>query len=82
MAPIPRRVKAKPDPATWGDDELLTLAEAAALLWPEGGPVTASTLRTCYRSGLLEVVVVARKVLVTKKAIAAMTEKARRRART
>ena len=74
---LPRRVAARPDPAQWGDDELLTFAEAAALLWPHG-PLTASSLRTAYRSGQLEVTVIARKLLVTKAAIRAMTEAASR----
>jgi hypothetical protein len=39
-----RRIAARPDPAHWGDDELLTFAEAAARLWPDG-PLTASSLR-------------------------------------
>jgi hypothetical protein len=80
MAPKPRRVVTRPDPATWSCTELMSLAEAAALMWPEkGSPVTASTLRTAYRSGILEVVVIARKILVNKQGLAAMTENARRR---
>lgn len=75
----PRRVAARPDPAQWGDDELLTLAEAAALLWPDG-PLTASSLRTAYRSGQLEVTLIARKLLVTKAACAKMAAVSRRRA--
>lgn len=80
MAPVPRRVAARPDPKDWPDDELLTLSEAAALLWPRG-PITASTLRTAYRSGLLETVLLARKLMTTKRAVHAMTEAARRPAR-
>jgi hypothetical protein len=60
--------------------ELMTFAEAAALMWPDG-PLTASSLRTAYRAGELEVVVIARKLLVTKRALAAMAEAARRPAR-
>jgi hypothetical protein len=78
MTLIPRRIKARPDPAQWDDDELLTFAEAAALLWPDG-PLTASTLRTAYRAGALEVTLIARKLLTTKKALLAMTEAARRK---
>jgi len=77
----PRRVAARPDPSMWADDELMTFAEAAALLWP-AGPLTASSLRTAYRAGELEVVMIARKLLVTKKGLAAMTENARRKVRT
>ncbi|MET4524067.1 hypothetical protein [Bradyrhizobium sp. JR18.2] len=80
MAPKPRRIAARPDPKDWEDDELLTLAEAAALLWPDG-PLTASSLRTAYRAGALEVVLIARKLLTTKNAISAMTEAGRRKAR-
>jgi hypothetical protein len=81
MAPKPpRRVAARPDPASWGEEELMTFAEAAALMWPDG-PLTASSLRTAYRAGELEVVVIARKLLVTKRALNAMAEAARRPAR-
>jgi hypothetical protein len=73
----PRRVAARPDPAQWADDELLTFTEAVALLWPQG-PLTASSLRTAYRAGQLEVTVIARKLLVTKLAIRAMVEAAAR----
>ena len=78
MANRPRRVAARPDPKDWGEGELLSFAEAAALLWPDG-PLTASSLRTAYRAGELEVTMIARKMLTTKRAIAAMTEGARRR---
>ncbi len=76
----PRRVAARPDPAQWADDELMTFAEAAALLWPQG-PLTASSLRTAYRAGQLEVTVIARKLLVTKRALNAMKEAATKRAK-
>ncbi|OSI65049.1 hypothetical protein BSZ21_21965 [Bradyrhizobium canariense] len=76
-----RRVAARPDPADWAEDELMTLAEAADLMWPSG-PLTASSLRTAYRAGELEVVMIARKLLVTKAGLAAMTEAARRKVRT
>jgi len=80
MATRPRRIAARPDPAQWGDDELLTFAEAASLLWPQG-PLTASSLRTAYRAGQLEVALIARKLLTTKKALEAMTKAASRPAR-
>jgi len=73
----PRRVVARPDPAQWRDDELLTFAEAAALMWPDG-PLTASSLRTAYRAGQLEVTVIARKLLVTKAALQRLIETTRR----
>jgi hypothetical protein len=82
MAPKPpRRIAARPDPGQWGEDELMTFSEAAALLWPQG-PLTASSLRTAYRAGELEVAMIARKLLVTKRALAEMTENARRKVRT
>jgi hypothetical protein len=81
MAYRPRRVAARPDPKDWGEDELLSFAEAAALLWPDG-PLTASSLRTAYRGGELEVTLIARKLLVTKAALGQMTANARRRIRT
>jgi hypothetical protein len=81
MAIIPRRVAARPNPCDWADDELMTFAEAAALMWPQG-PLTASSLRTAYRAKELEVVMIARKLLVTKSGLAAMTENARRKVRT
>jgi hypothetical protein len=72
----PPRVRERPDPKDWEDREPMTLAEAAALLWPRG-PITAATLRTAYRQGALEVVLVARKLLVTKAQIADMLDGAR-----
>jgi hypothetical protein len=74
----PRRIAARPDPKDWGEDELLSFAEAAALLWPDG-PLTASSLRTAYRANELEVTMIARKLLTTKRAIGAMTLAARRK---
>jgi hypothetical protein len=44
------RVAQRPDPQQWRLDELVTLAEAAALLWPNG-PIGVSTLRTAIRAG-------------------------------
>ncbi len=81
MGIIPRRVAARPNPCDWADDELMTLAEAAALMWPQG-PLTASSLRTAYRAGGLETVMIARKLLTTKANLAAMTKTATSRVRT
>jgi hypothetical protein len=75
---LPRRVAARPDPQAWGEDELLSFVEAAALLWPQG-PLTASSLRTAYRAGELEVTMIARKLLTTRRALAEMTVAARRK---
>jgi hypothetical protein len=58
---------------------MLTLPEAAALLWPEGRPLSASSLRTAYRAGDLEVVMVARKILTNLEAIDAMLQRSRRK---
>lgn len=68
----PARVAARPDPKDWGEDELMTLPEAAALLWPEG-PLTTHSLRVAVRDGVLAVAVVAGRYLTTRKAIAEMS---------
>ncbi|HEY8162849.1 MAG TPA: hypothetical protein VIF34_11360 [Methylocystis sp.] len=65
---LPPRVAARPDPALWGEDELLTLREASALFWPQG-PLTERSLRTAVRDGRLPVSMVARKLLTTPKAL-------------
>ncbi|MEY9881224.1 helix-turn-helix domain-containing protein [Bradyrhizobium sp. USDA 329] len=82
MAPIPKRVVQRPSVDMWSPTEVMTLQEAAALMWPEGSPITASTLRTAYRSGRLEVVKVTRKILVTREALEAMMEASRHKAGT
>ena len=58
------RVNLRPNPALWQDDELMTLAEAAALLWPQG-PISERTLRTAVREGRLPISKVAGKFFVT-----------------
>ncbi|MGA2491471.1 MAG: hypothetical protein ABSF67_00820 [Roseiarcus sp.] len=68
---LPPRVAARPDTQQWGLDELMTLAEAAALHWPTG-PLTARSLRTAVDDGLLPVVMVARKLLTSRRAIQEM----------
>jgi hypothetical protein len=65
---ISPRIAARPDPAQWGDDELLSLTEAAQLMWPLG-PLTARSLRTAAEAGQLPVTLVARKLLTTKAAL-------------
>jgi hypothetical protein len=74
MAIIPRRVLARPNIADWSRTEWLTFAEAAALLWPEGSPLKSSSLRTAWRAGDLQAVMVARKLLTNLKAIEEMME--------
>ncbi|MET3694838.1 hypothetical protein [Methylobacterium goesingense] len=68
---IPPRVAARPSQIEWDDDELLTLPEAAALMWPNG-PLTVSSLRTAVRDGQLQVVVVAGKILTNRAALRKM----------
>ncbi|WP_051380479.1 hypothetical protein [Bradyrhizobium sp. WSM1743] len=80
--PIPRRVVERPNLKDWSRTEVLSYAEAAALLWPSGSPLTASSLRTAQAAGLLETVMIARKRLTTLAAIDAMLEAARHKART
>ncbi|GAA0005953.1 hypothetical protein [Bradyrhizobium diazoefficiens] len=77
MKPKPRRIAARPDPEAWSDTDPLSLEEAAALMFPDG-PYTASTLRSCYRQGFLEVTILARKLTTNKRAIREMMEAARR----
>src|SRR5258706_101537 len=48
------RAKARPDPAQWGEDEVMTLVEAAAVFFPEG-PLTLSSLRGAAAAGTLEI---------------------------
>jgi len=66
-----KRVAARPCPASWGDDELLTFSEAAELFWPDG-PISTSTLRTAARGGILEIAVIAGKFFTTKRALTLM----------
>jgi hypothetical protein len=67
-----RRVAARPDPSDWAPDELLTLAEAAALMWPHG-PLSERTLRTAVREGRLPISIVAGKFFVTKDALSLLS---------
>jgi len=62
------RVKSRPNPDQWGDDEVLTLVEATALFFPEG-PLTLSSLRSAVAAGTLEIARVAGKDLTTPRAI-------------
>lgn len=50
----------------------MTLAEAAALLWPDG-PLTTTSLRTAVRQGRLDVAEIAGKLLTTKAALQRMS---------
>jgi hypothetical protein len=66
---IPRRVAARPDPKAWGDDEPLSLMEAAALFFPDGEPLSEKSLRHAARTGKLAITVVAGKILTSPAAI-------------
>jgi hypothetical protein len=66
------RVRARPDPALWADDELMTLVEVAALYWPDG-PLTETSLRTAVRDGRLPISQIAGKFFVTKTALRSLT---------
>jgi hypothetical protein len=59
----PPRVAARPDPRDWGEDELLTLPETAALFWPDG-PLTTHS-------------VVAGRYMTTRRAVSEMSKCAR-----
>jgi len=69
---LPKRVAARPSPSQWGPDELLSLAEAALLFWPDG-LLTERSLRTAARDSALAVVWIAGKIFTTPRAIADMT---------
>jgi hypothetical protein len=62
------RAKARPDPAQWGEDEVMTLVEAAAVFFPQG-PLTLSSLRRAANAGTLEIAKVVGKDLTTPRAI-------------
>lgn len=65
------RVKTRPRPENWADDEPMTLAEAAAVFFPDG-LLTVASLRTAKRKGNLATVTVAGKDLTTPRAIKEM----------
>jgi hypothetical protein len=69
----PPRVLARPNPADWDQDEILTLEEAAALFWP-CGPLTVRSLRTAVRDGDLGVTWIAGKLFTSPRAINDMTK--------
>ena len=69
---VPARIQARPSPEQWGEDDLLSLPEAASLFWPEG-PLSVSSLRVAVRDGVLPVTVVAGRILTTKRAVLSMS---------
>jgi hypothetical protein len=66
------RVRERPDPQTWEMDELLTVAEAVELHWPNG-PITVPTLRTAIRQGQLAVCRIAGKFYLTRRCLLALS---------
>src|SRR5258708_28810978 len=62
------RVKARPRPQDWADDEAMTLIEAVAVFFPDG-PLTLSSLRTAIDARKLDIATVAGKHLTTPRAI-------------
>lgn len=67
----PPRVQERPNPREWEEHELLTLAEAAALFWPNG-PLTVRSLRTAVRDEILQVTWIAGKIFTTPESIRLM----------
>ena len=65
------RARNRPRPEEWRDDELMTLAEAAAVFWPDG-PLTVRSLRTEIAKGSLTAERIAGKVFVTPAALKEM----------
>lgn len=65
---LPPRIRRRSDPAQWDLEEPLTLAEAVALLFPEG-PLTVASLRTEIRKGRLRFSRVAGRLFVSRAAI-------------
>jgi hypothetical protein len=45
------RVRARPDPDQWSEDEVMTLIEATAVFFPQG-PLTLSSLRRAAAAGM------------------------------
>ncbi|WGS22202.1 hypothetical protein [Bradyrhizobium sp. ISRA463] len=67
------RAKARPNPAQWDEDEVMTLVEAVAVFFPDG-PLTLSSLRKATAVGTLEIAKVAGKDLTTPRAIRKMVK--------
>jgi hypothetical protein len=72
------RARNRPRPEEWRDDELMTLAEAAAVFWPDG-PLTVRSLRTEIAKGSLTAEQIAGKVFVTPAALKEMRQRCRAR---
>lgn len=65
------RVRLRPTPADWADDDQMTLREAVAVFWPIG-PLTIASLRTEIANGRLTPGVVAGKQFITPAQIRAL----------
>jgi hypothetical protein len=74
MKKIPPRVAQRSDAGLWSPTEMMSLAEAAALFFPDGYPLSLNSLRTAVRDNQLAVVVIGNKFLTNKASIIAMTE--------
>lgn len=70
---VPERIRMKPRPEVWGEDELLSLTEAVALYWPDG-PISVCSLRHMIHAGQLKVSVIGRRHLVTPRALRALSD--------
>lgn len=66
------RVARRPDPAMWGEDELMNLGEAARLYF-NGSTISERTLRRAVRDGRLAISIIAGKYFVTRRALAALS---------
>ncbi len=66
-----KRVRERPDPENWDLDELLTLPEAVALLWPNG-PLSVRSLRTASQNGELVMIKIAGKHFVSRRRLLEM----------
>ncbi len=74
MAPRPSldRLATRPTAGDWGEDELVSLAEAAALFFPSG-PLSAASLRAARRRGELACAEVCGRTFTTPRAVRAMS---------
>ncbi len=72
------RVRIRSRPEEWGDEDLMTLVEAAAVFWPDG-PLTVRSLRTEIAAGSLTAERIAGKDLVTPAALREMRKRCRAR---
>ncbi|MET4149081.1 MULTISPECIES: hypothetical protein [unclassified Bradyrhizobium] len=68
---LPPRVEKRPSPDQWSAVEIMTLDEAAHLMWPDG-PLTVTSLRTAVRDRQLDIVRVAGKILTCRAALERM----------